>query len=47
LPGNQVVARHKRGGANKGGISGIQGGNNYNEMWFNRKIYNELNSDKD
>jgi mannosyltransferase OCH1-like enzyme len=47
LPGNHVVARHKRGGANKGGISGIQGGNNYNEMWFNRKIYNELNSDKD
>ena len=47
LPGNQVVARHKRGGANKGGISGIQGGNNYNEMWLSRKIYNELNSDKD
>jgi len=47
LPGNHVVARHKRGGSNKGGISGIQGGNNYNEMWFSRKIYNELNSDKD
>jgi len=30
LPGNHVVARHKRGGSNKGGISGIQGGNNYN-----------------
>ena len=42
LPGNQVVARHKRGGANKGGISGILGGNNYNEMWSARKVYGEI-----
>jgi mannosyltransferase OCH1-like enzyme len=41
LPGNKVVARHKRGGANKGGISGIQGGNNYNEMWAKRTVYGE------
>jgi mannosyltransferase OCH1-like enzyme len=39
MPEGQVVARHKRGGANKGGISGIKGGNNYNEMWANKDIY--------
>jgi mannosyltransferase OCH1-like enzyme len=42
LPGNRVVARHKRGGANKGGISEIQGGNNYNEMWSKREIYEKI-----
>jgi hypothetical protein len=45
LPGNQIVARHKRGGANKGGISGIIGGNNYNEMWDARTVYKETNVD--
>ena len=43
LPGNRVVARHKRGGANKGGISGIIGGNNYNEIWDARNVYGENN----
>jgi hypothetical protein len=42
LPGNQVVARGKRGGAHKGGISGILGGNNYNEMWSARTVYGEI-----
>jgi mannosyltransferase OCH1-like enzyme len=42
LPGNQVVARGKRGGAYKGGISGIPGGNNYNEMWSARTVYGEI-----
>jgi mannosyltransferase OCH1-like enzyme len=41
LPGNQVVARHKRGGSFKGGVSGILGGNNYNEMWAARTVYKE------
>jgi mannosyltransferase OCH1-like enzyme len=41
LPGNQVVARNKRGGANKGGISGILGGNNYNDLWAAGCIYGE------
>ena len=45
LPGNKVVARHKRGGANKGGISGIQGGNNYNEIWAKRTVYGEKNQE--
>jgi hypothetical protein len=43
LPENQVVARHKRGGARNGGISGILGGNNYNEMWATRTVYGENN----
>jgi mannosyltransferase OCH1-like enzyme len=43
LPGGQVVARHKRGGAYKGGASGILGGNNYNEMWASRTVYGENN----
>ena len=42
LPRNQVVARGKRGGAYKGGISGIPGGNNYNEIWAARKVYGEI-----
>ena len=45
LPGDQVVARHKRGGANKGGVSGIIGGNNYNEIWTKRTVYGEINED--
>ena len=45
LHGNQVVARHKRGGANKGGISGVIGGNNYNEMWAARMVYGETQAD--
>lgn len=44
-PGGQVVARHKRGGANKGGFSGILGGNNYNEMWAAQTVYGENNAD--
>jgi hypothetical protein len=43
LPGNQIIARHKRGGAFEGGISGISGGNNYNEIWSARKVYGEVN----
>ena len=39
LPNNQIIARHKRGGAYLGGQSGVAGGNNYNEMWLNRDIY--------
>jgi hypothetical protein len=42
MPGGKVVARHKRGGAYKGGISGIKGGNNYNEMWSARTVYREI-----
>lgn len=42
LPGDQVVARGKRGGSHKGGYSGIPGGNNYNEMWSARAIYGEI-----
>ena len=45
LPGKRVVARHKRGGANKGGVSGIIGGNNYNEIWAKRTVYGEINED--
>lgn len=41
LPGNRVVARHKRGGAFNGGNSGILGGNNYNEIWKARLVYGE------
>ena len=42
LPGGQVVARHKRGGANKGGNSGVLAGNNYNEIWAARMVYGEI-----
>jgi hypothetical protein len=42
LPGNHVVARGKRGGDHEGGISGIVGGNNYNEMWSARTVYREI-----
>ena len=38
---NQVVARGKRGGANKGGVSGILGGNDYNKSWLERNVYGE------
>jgi mannosyltransferase OCH1-like enzyme len=41
LPNGQVVARHKRGGAYLGGKSGIDGGNNYNEIWKARNSYSE------
>jgi mannosyltransferase OCH1-like enzyme len=41
LPGNRVVARGKRGGAHKGGDSGIIGGNDYNEIWKQRLVYSE------
>jgi Glycosyltransferase sugar-binding region containing DXD motif len=41
LPRNRIVARHKIGGAFLGGQSGILGGNNYNEMWSNRDIYEQ------
>jgi hypothetical protein len=45
LPGNNVVARGKRGGAFKGGVSGVIGGNNYNEIWAKRAVYGEINDD--
>ena len=41
LPDGTVAARHKRGGAFKGGISGLVGGNNYNEIWRARQVYGE------
>ena len=41
LPKGYVVARHKRGGAHKGGMSGVLGGNNYNEIWRARSVYGE------
>lgn len=41
LPGWGVVARHKRGGLYRGGQSGVQGGNNYNEMWNAGDIYSQ------
>jgi mannosyltransferase OCH1-like enzyme len=39
LPGLGVIARGKVGGRNLGGVSGVPGGNNYNEMWRERTIY--------
>jgi hypothetical protein len=39
LPGDGVVGRGKVGGKFQGGISGIPGGNNYNELWRNRDVY--------
>lgn len=41
LSNGNVVARHKRGGAFLGGVSGVPGGNNYNEIWRNRFVYSE------
>ena len=41
LPANRIVARGKRGGANKGGSSGVLGGDNYNEIWKARMVYGE------
>jgi len=41
LPNGTVAARHKRGGAYSGGISGVVGGNNYNDLWNKRAIYKE------
>jgi hypothetical protein len=34
-----VVGRGKVGGRNSGGVSGIPGGNNYNELWRDRDVY--------
>jgi mannosyltransferase OCH1-like enzyme len=39
LPSRGVVARHKRGGSYSGGVSGVKGGNNYNELWASNDIY--------
>lgn len=39
LPVQGVVGRGKVGGRNTGGISGIPGGNNYNELWEARDVY--------
>jgi hypothetical protein len=39
LPGYGVVGRGKVGGRNTGGISGIPGGDNYNELWRARDVY--------
>ncbi|HWD96119.1 MAG TPA: hypothetical protein VG246_06850 [Acidimicrobiales bacterium] len=39
LPHHGVVGRGKVGGKYQGGISGIPGGNNYNELWRNRDVY--------
>jgi mannosyltransferase OCH1-like enzyme len=39
LPDQGVVARCKVGGRYLGGVSGIPGGNNYNEMWRQGIIY--------
>jgi mannosyltransferase OCH1-like enzyme len=43
LPGNLVVARGKRGGAHKGGYSGIVGGNSHSVIWEDRNVYGEIN----
>ena len=39
LPGYGVVGRGKVGGRQLGGVSGIPGGNDYNELWRNREVY--------
>ena len=39
LPGYGVVGRGKVGGKQLGGVSGILGGNNYNELWRDRDVY--------
>jgi hypothetical protein len=39
LPGYGVVGRGKVGGQSKGGVSGIPGGNNYNQLWRSRDVY--------
>jgi hypothetical protein len=39
LPGHGVVGRGKIGGQNSGGISKVPGGNNYNELWRERDVY--------
>lgn len=39
MPVKQVVGRGKGGGRPNGGVSGVAGGNNYNEMWRDRTVY--------
>jgi len=39
LPGNKVVGRGKVGGHSEGGVSGVVGGDNYNELWRTRDVY--------
>ena len=39
LPGYGLVGRGKVGGHRKGGVSGVIGGNNYNEFWRARDVY--------
>lgn len=39
LPGTGVIGRGKVGGRFLGGVSGVQGGNNYNVMWRDGTIY--------
>lgn len=39
LPGFGVVGRGKVGGKQLGGVSNIPGGNNYNELWRARQVY--------
>lgn len=39
MPVKQVVGRGKVGGRPVGGVSGVAGGNNYNDMWRDRAVY--------
>ena len=39
LLGRGVIGRGKVGGRFLGGVSGVQGGNNYNVMWRDRTVY--------
>lgn len=39
FPGIGVVGRGKVGGKFRGGQSGVPGGNNYNQMWRERTVY--------
>ncbi|MDA8292328.1 MAG: hypothetical protein M0Z33_11720 [Actinomycetota bacterium] len=39
MPGKRIVGRGKVGGRPNGGVSGVTGGNNYNELWRDRTVY--------
>ena len=39
LPERRVVGRGKVGGRGLGGVSGVLGGNNYNELWREHLVY--------
>lgn len=45
LPGNRVVGRGKIGGKELGGVSNVPGGNNYNDFWHARDVYESIAGD--